>query len=101
MEVLKVIVQDTDDLPSSSSSSSLFCPKKIFCSQSVVLMLRHCLDAAGKHGNLVEKLACFNSRLTSPKMVFSLLETYEAAYRIDNEGLYLLGRCLQPKECAK
>jgi hypothetical protein len=52
--------------------------KKVFCSQSVVLMLRHALDARGKHSGLVDSMSRINSRLVSPRQVQSLLQAFGA-----------------------
>lgn len=65
--------------------------KKVFCSQSVVLMLRYALDAQGKHGALLENLTKLNSRLVSPKQIHDILLAY-GANSMSNEHLDLLGR---------
>jgi hypothetical protein len=60
--------------------------KKVFCSQSVVLMLRHGLDPQGKHSALLESLNRVNSRLVSPRQVMLLLESF-GAFPISNDQL--------------
>lgn len=64
-------------------------PRKVFCSQSVVLMLRTCLDASegALHANLVQRMHGINSRLASPKEVFSMLEDHKHTVAIPNEEL--------------
>jgi hypothetical protein len=60
--------------------------KKVFCSQSVVLMLRNALDPNGKNSGLLQSLQRVNSRLVSPKQVKTLLECY-GAVSISNDHL--------------
>lgn len=76
-------------------------PKKVFCSQSVVLMLRNCLDPSGIHGGLVDSLKNLNSRLTSPKMVHDRLVAHPFTYDISNKELRMLGACLAPSQAAR
>ena len=52
--------------------------KKVFCSQSVVLMLRYALDPEGLHSGLLERLNSLNSRLVSPKQVQDILVGFGA-----------------------
>jgi hypothetical protein len=92
-ETLKTMVQDE------FSESSL--PKKVFCSQSVLLMLRNCLDPSGIHGGLVDSLKPLNSRLTSPKMVNDRLLAHPFTYDISNRELRMLGACLAPAPSAR
>jgi hypothetical protein len=66
-------------------------PKKVFCSQSVVLMLRECLDDCGIHAGIVEKVRQLNSRLVSPKMVFDIMQNHPFAEVITNTQLMKLG----------
>lgn len=61
--------------------------KKVFCSQSVVLMLRKCLDASGRHHKLVNWLNATNSRLASPKLVLGILLEHSETKSISNEEL--------------
>ena len=71
-------------------------PRKVFCSQSVVLMLRECLDEEnGTHAMLVERLKKLNSRLVSPKMVFDILEDHPFAHVITNSELMQMIRARQ------
>jgi hypothetical protein len=60
--------------------------KKVFCSQSVVLMLRHALDPEGSHAGLLATLNQLNSRLVSPKQVDTILRDY-GAVPLTNEEL--------------
>lgn len=60
--------------------------KKVFCSQSVVLMLRYALDADGRHSGLLERLNSLNSRLVSPKQVQEILVSFGAT-DVSNEDL--------------
>lgn len=59
--------------------------KKIFCSQSVVLMLRYALDPNGKHAELVRALDSINSRLVSPKQVCNMLKKHCKTYELTKE----------------
>lgn len=94
-DFLKAMVTDVDGSDSSSCS-------KIFCSQSVVLMLRECLDEeAGAHKELVQRLKRMNSRLVSPRMVFNHLSVHPLTRVISNEELWLLGVVCSPKETSK
>lgn len=52
--------------------------KSVFCSQSVVLMLRYGLDPTGPHSGLLQALSQVNSRLVSPRQLKDLLVTYGA-----------------------
>jgi hypothetical protein len=72
-----------EDLHSTSHPDKI---KKVFCSQSVVLMLRHGLDPQGKHSALLESLNRVNSRLVSPRQVMLLLESF-GAFPISNDQL--------------
>ena len=76
-------------------------PKKVFCSQSVMLMIRHCLDASGIHKSLVESFYQLNSRLTSPKMVHDRLAAHPFTYTISNRELCKLGECLATRDAAR
>jgi hypothetical protein len=60
--------------------------KKVFCSQSVVLMLRHALDPEGRHAGLLATLNQLNSRLVSPKQMDIILRDY-GAVPLSNEEL--------------
>jgi hypothetical protein len=60
--------------------------KSVFCSQSVVLMLRHALDPSGAHSGLRSSLCSLNSRLVSPRQLRDLLVSYGAA-EISNQKL--------------
>ena len=59
--------------------------KKVFCSQSVVLMLRHSLDPDGRHSGLLQTLKSLNSKLVSPKQVHNILQDYGAAPMSNDE----------------
>ena len=63
--------------------------KKVFCSQSVVLMLRYALDPEGQHSGLLQTMLGLNSRLVSPKQVEEVLKSY-GAVSITNEELEAL-----------
>ncbi len=63
--------------------------KKVFCSQSVVLMLRYALDAEGQHSGLLQTLTRLNSRLVSPKQIHGILESYGAS-PLSNDELALM-----------
>jgi hypothetical protein len=63
--------------------------KKVFCSQSVVLMLRYALDPEGQHSGLLQTMLALNSRLVSPKQVQEVLKSY-GAVSITNEELEAL-----------
>lgn len=76
-------------------------PKSVFCSQSVVLMLRECLNAQGIHAALVERLKQLNSRLVSPKMVFDMLQDHPFTEVINNTQLVKLCSACSPGEDAK
>ena len=65
--------------------------KKVFCSQSVVLMLRYALDAQGQHATLLENLSNLNSRLVSPRQVHDILVAHGAS-KMSNEELHALGK---------
>ena len=65
--------------------------RKVFCSQSVVLMLRYALDAEGEHSGLLQTLTQLNSRLVSPKQIHSILETFGAS-PLSNQELALLAQ---------
>lgn len=75
--------------------------KKVFCSQSVALMLRECLDPEGIHGPLVEKLALLNSRLVSPKMVFGCIQDHPFCEAMSNRELQRLGMGCCPSDGAR
>lgn len=61
---------------------------RIFCSQSVVLMLRECLNEQGLHGSMVQELRGMNSTLASPQMVLKVLERHSpSCWSMDNEEL--------------
>ena len=63
---------------------------KVFCSQSVVLMLRYALDAYGKNLGLLKTLHEINSRLVSPKQVCNILQMHGRARIMTNEELNAL-----------
>lgn len=71
-------------------------PRSVFCSQSVVLMLRECLNPQGIHGVLVERLKQLNSRLVSPKMVFDILQEHPFTEVISNAQLAKICAACQP-----
>lgn len=77
-----VEVDETDKTILTARSST-----RVFCSQSVALMLRECLDPEGIHAPLVEKLKHLNSRLVSPKMVFECIHEDPFAVIISNKEL--------------
>lgn len=74
---------------------------KVFCSQSVVLMLRECLHPEGIHAAVVEKLGKLNSRLVSPKMVFDILQEHPFTEIITNTQLSKLGSAYAPTQSCK
>jgi hypothetical protein len=59
---------------------------KVFCSQSVVLMLRNALDPGGNHAPLLAMMNSLNSRLASPKQVHEMLSRY-GAVQLSNDDL--------------
>lgn len=65
---------------------------RVFCSQSVVLMLRECLDSQGIHKDLLERLQSVNSRLASPRQVHNLLLTYEGSELISNKEVWSIAK---------
>ena len=65
--------------------------KKVFCSQSVVLMLKYALDPEGSHSGLLRKLRSLNSRLVSPKQVQDILREYGASEISNDELAHLSG----------
>jgi hypothetical protein len=73
-------------------------PYRVFCSQSVVLMLRQCLNAQGIHKDLVDRLHLLNSRLVSPKMVFNHLQQHPFTFVITNADLQKIAMIFAPKE---
>lgn len=77
-EVAGTLVEDVD----SRSPEAI---KKVFCSQSVVLMLRHSLNPYGKHGNLLKQINEMNSKLVSPKQVMGLLSHWGAQEMSNDE----------------
>jgi hypothetical protein len=80
--MLDLLVEDRDALHPEKIS-------KVFCSQSVVLMLRNALDPEGQHSGLLATLNNLNSRLVSPKQVDGILREY-GAVPLSNEDLSLL-----------
>jgi hypothetical protein len=64
--------------------------QKVFCSQSVVLMLRSGLDCEGLHKDLVHSLQAMNSRLSSPREVHNLLLQHPANSVMSNHELLCL-----------
>lgn len=62
---------------------------KVFCSQSVVLMLRECLESTkdARHRELVDALQGINSRIASPKDVYTILNNHPHTSKISNEEL--------------
>jgi hypothetical protein len=91
-------------------------PSSVFCSQSVVLMLRDCLDPDSRHGvctlplclqctiktstlmvdcfflqDLVTRLAGMNSRLSSPRDVYDAIVQHRETFSVGND--VLLGMC--------
>lgn len=72
-------------------------PKKVFCSQSVVLMMRECLDGNGMHASLVERMQGLNSRLVSPKMVYDIMREHLFTRVITNEELMRIGMDLEQR----
>lgn len=60
--------------------------KKVFCSQSVILMLRYALESNGPNAKLLESVNAVNSRLVSPKQVAEMLQMH-GAVPIDNDVL--------------
>lgn len=63
--------------------------KKVFCSQSVVLMLRYALDEEGRHAGLLQTLKSLNSKLVSPKQVQDILLSFGAT-KLTNDELSTL-----------
>ncbi len=80
--ILNTLVEDTD----AQHPEKI---KKVFCSQSVVLMLRYALDPLGQHSALLMSLNALNSRLVSPRQVHLLLRDY-GAVPLSNEELSTL-----------
>lgn len=80
--MLNVLVEDTDAFRPEQI-------KKVFCSQSVVLMLRHALDPSGRHDELLKTLNMLNSKLVSPRQLHCILSEYGAA-SLSNEDLATL-----------
>lgn len=76
-------------------------PKKVFCSQSVVLMLRECLCPYGIHSDLVQRLERLNSRLVSPKMVFDIVKDHPFADVMSNVELLKLAEACAPAPTSK
>ncbi len=64
--------------------------QKVFCSQSVVLMLRFALDPSGQQAALLEVLQRLNSKLVSPKQICQIVRVHAAARLMPNEELYAL-----------
>lgn len=81
-QVINTLVEDAD----SRSPEGI---KRVFCSQSVVLMLRHALNPYGAHGKLLEHINSVNSKLVSPKQVVEMLVSH-GAEEMCNEELALL-----------
>jgi hypothetical protein len=48
-------------------------PESVYCSQAVVLAMRHCMDSA-HHDRLIVELNNLNSRLTSPNTLYEILK---------------------------
>lgn len=63
--------------------------QKVFCSQSVVLMLRNALDPSGSNAELLGELQLLNSRTVSPKQVCDILLRH-GAKELENEELLSL-----------
>jgi hypothetical protein len=82
-EVAKTLVDDVD----SRSPEGI---KKVFCSQSVILMLRHSLDPNGRHGSMLKQINEMNSKLVSPKQVMGILSCGGAQEMSNDE---LAGLC--------
>jgi hypothetical protein len=80
--ILNALVQDAD----SCSPENI---KKVFCSQSVILMLRYALNPQGTHCNLLKQVNELNSKLVSPKQVMQLLQ-HSGARPMSNDELIRL-----------
>ena len=80
--IFNAIVDDSDEKELKDPSKI----KKIFCSQSIVLMLRYGLDPKGRHAALHQALHAVKSRLMSPKHVRDMLVAH-GAVDLENEQL--------------
>lgn len=78
--VVSTLVEDAD----SRSPEGI---KKVFCSQSVVLMLRHALSPDGRHADLLRHINEVNSKLVSPRHVMEILTRQGCAQEMSNDEL--------------